>query len=148
MAKINKKDFELCVRAIIRHNGRILVCRHKGNNYYFFPGGHINFGETAKEALERELNEELYISIKNISFIGVVENVFTEESRKHHELDLVFSVSVKKVKDKSKEDHIDFFFFDIKKFSKEIIFPIALRNNILKWLKDGKIFWDSQIENQ
>jgi ADP-ribose pyrophosphatase YjhB (NUDIX family) len=146
MEKINKKDFELCVRAIIRHNGKILVCQHKGKNYYFFPGGHINFGETAEDALKRELNEELYISINKFSFIGAIENIFKEEGREHHELDLVFDVKAKNVKDRSKEDHIDFVFFDTKRFAKETIFPLALRDNIVKWLKDGKIFWDSQIE--
>ena len=146
MIKDYKNEFELCVRAIIQQNGKILVCKNKEKNYYFFPGGHINFGETAKDALERELKEELYISIKSVSFIGAVENVFREGRKKHHELDLVFNVKAEKVKDKSKEDHIDFLFFDTKRFAKEIIFPLALRDNVHKWLKDGKIFWDSQIE--
>lgn len=140
-----RNSFELCVRVIIQQNGKILVCKNKEKNYYFFPGGHINFGETAEKALERELKEELYISIKNISFIGAIENVFEEEGKKHHELDLVFNVKAEKVRDKSKEDHIDFIFLDIKKFSKEIVFPLALRDNILKWIKNGKIFWASQI---
>jgi len=141
----NKNSFELCVRAIIRHNGKILVCKNKKKDYYFFPGGHINFGETAKGALRRELKEELYISIRNISFTGAIENIFREKGRKHHELNLVFNVKVKKVKDKSKEDHIDFFFFDTKRFAKENIFPLALRDNIIKWLKNKKIFWASQV---
>lgn len=142
-----KNDFELCVRAIIQQNGAILVCQNKEKNYYFFPGGHINFGESAEEALKRELKEELYISIKTISFIGTIENVFEEGGRKHHELDLVFSVEAKNLKDRSKEDHIDFVFFDMKRFVKEDIFPIALRDNIIKWKKDKKIFWASEIQN-
>lgn len=140
-----KSNFELCVRAIIRWSGKILVCENKEKNYYFFPGGHINFGESAKEALERELKEELYISIKNISFIGAIENVFKEGGRKHHELNLVFNVKVERVKDKSKEDHIDFLFFSTNRFAKETIFPLALRDNVIKWLRNKKIFWASQI---
>jgi ADP-ribose pyrophosphatase YjhB (NUDIX family) len=144
MAKDYKNEFELCVRAIIQQNGKILVCTNKEKNYYFFPGGHINFGETAKEAIERELNEELSIFIKSVSFIGTIENVFKEEGRKHHELDLVFSVKAEKVRDKSKEDHIDFLFLDTKRFAKENTFPLALRDNIIKWLKNKKIFWASE----
>lgn len=145
MAK--KATFEFCVRAIIQQNGKILACRNKKKNYYFFPGGHIEFGETAESALKRELKEELYISIKTISFIGAIENIFSEEGRKHHELDLVFSVKTKNVKDKSKEDPLDFAFFDKKKFAKETVFPLVLRDNIIKWIKTKKIFWDSEKQN-
>lgn len=145
MAQKNK--FELCVRVVIQQNGKILVCRNKEKNYYFFPGGHIKFGESAKEALERELKEELYISIKTISFIGAIENVFKEEGKRHHELNLVFNVETAKVEDRSKEDHIDFVFFDTKRFTKEIIFPFKLRDNIIKWLRDKKLFWASEIQN-
>ena len=53
-----KNKFELCVRGIIEKDGKILVCKRKDKDYYFFPGGHIEFGERAKQALIRELNEE------------------------------------------------------------------------------------------
>ncbi len=53
-----KKHFEVCVRGVIIRRGKILVCRHKEKKYYFFPGGHIDFGETAEAALLRELKEE------------------------------------------------------------------------------------------
>jgi len=141
-----KNNFELCVRTVILNKEKILVCHNKERKYYFFPGGHINFGETAKEALERELKEELDIKIKNCFFIGAIENVFKGEGKIHHELDLVFNVKAEEIHDKSKEDHIDFFFLDIKKFSKEAVFPIALRDNIIKWLKDHKTFWATQVD--
>lgn len=145
------KNIEICVRAIIQYRGRILVCWHKEKKYYFFPGGHVDFGETAESALIRELKEELDILVKNSSFIGVIENIYKEEKDKHiehkgkhHEINLIFNVKVKKVKGKSKEDHIDFFFFDIKRFSKANVFPIALRDSVIKWLKDENTFWASQ----
>jgi len=141
----NKNDFEVCVRAIIQNNGKILICYEKGKDYYFTPGGHIEFGETAKETLCRELKEELNISIKRCSFIGTVENIFIQDGEHHHELDLIFNVEAENVSDKSREDHIDFFFMDIDKFSKEKILPTALQKSILKWLKNKKIFWASQI---
>ncbi len=145
MLQENKKIFELCVRGIIYHQGKVLVCKSKEKEYYFFPGGHINFTESAKEALNRELKEELDISIKSVSFIGAIENVFTDKGGLHHELNLVFSVKAEKVKDKSQEDHLDFHFFDVEKLSKENVLPLALRDSIIQWLKDGKVFWASQI---
>ena len=145
MDKNKNNNFEICARAIIQNNGKILVCYEKGKGYYFTPGGHIEFGESAKQALSRELKEELNISIKKYSFIGAVENVFIQNGKHHHELDLVFNVEAENVSDKSEEDHIDFLFMDIERFSKEEILPIVLQKALLKWLKDKKIFWASQI---
>ena len=86
------------------------------------------------------------MSIKNISFIGVSENIYQEDGRKIHEINLVFNVSTDKVEDKSQENHIDFFFLDKEKFSKEKILPIALRKAIIRWQEDKKIFWASKNE--
>jgi len=141
-----KDKFELCVRAIIQDDDKILVCKRKDKGYYFFPGGHIEFGETAEQALIRELNEELSILIKKVSFIGVGENIFNQDGQKHHEINLVFEVLADKVKDKSKEDHIDFFFFEKEKFAKEKVLPISLKEAIIKWRKDNKVFWKNNNE--
>lgn len=138
--------FEVCVRGIIEKDGKILVCKRKDKKYYFFPGGHVEFGESAKSALIRELKEELNLSVKRVSFIGANENVFKEDRKKHHEINFVFKVQVDKVKDKSMEDHLNFFFFDKKILSEEKVLPIAIKKSVLKWLKDGKIFRSSQIK--
>lgn len=42
------KKVEVLVRAIIQIQGKILVCRKIGKDYYFFPGGHVDFGESAR----------------------------------------------------------------------------------------------------
>jgi len=148
------KNIEICVRAIIQSKGRILACRHKEKKYYFFPGGHVDFGEDAETALVRELKEELDIKVKKLSFIGIVENIYTEKRDKHkehrgkrHEINLVFSISAEKVKDKSLEDHIDFTFLDNKEFEKEKVLPLVLQKNVIKWLKNKKTFWISQKLN-
>jgi ADP-ribose pyrophosphatase YjhB (NUDIX family) len=136
--------FEVCVRTVIQKREKILVCWNKEKSYYFFPGGHLNFGESIPKALSRELKEELGMEIKKFSFIGLVDNIYEEAGKKHHEINLVFNVIPKKIISKSKENHISFFFFDKKKFKKEKVLPIALQKAILKWQKDKKFFWASQ----
>jgi len=138
---------EICVRAIIQSGEKILVCWHKEKKYYFFPGGHVDFGETAELALIRELKEELDIKVKKLSFIGIVENIYEEKRDKHkehrgkhHEINLAFNVLVERAKDKSLEDHIDFVFLDNKEFQKEKVLPISLQKSVSKWLKDKKTF--------
>ena len=51
------KNIEILVRAVIQNKGKILVCQKigkesRGKDYYFFPGGHMEFAEGASEALE------------------------------------------------------------------------------------------------
>lgn len=142
------KNFEVCVRAIILHKNKVLVCWNKKGKHYFFPGGHVDFEESAEQALKRELKEELHISVRKFEFIGTVENIYIEDRQKHHEINLVFSAKVDKIKTCSKENHIGFELIDVKKFSKTKIYPIALKKAILKWLKDKKSFWASQIYNK
>ena len=145
------KNIEICVRAIIQTKGKILICRHREKKYYFFPGGHVDFRETAETALVRELKEELNIVVKKLTFIGIVENIYIEKKDKHkehrgkhHEINLVFKVSVGKVKDKSLEDHIDFILLDKKDFQKTKVLPVSLQKNIIRRLNGKKIFWASQ----
>jgi len=139
-----KDKFELCARGIVQKENKILVCKRKDKDYYFFPGGHIEFGETAEQALIRELNEELEILVKKVSFIGMGENIFNQEGQKYHEINLVFEVLADEVEDKSREDEIDFFFFDKERFIKEEVLPISLKEAIIKWQKDKKLFWLEQ----
>ncbi len=55
----------LVVAGLIERDGKILVCqRQAGDSHQFkweFPGGKVETGETPKQALERELEEELGI---------------------------------------------------------------------------------------
>lgn len=50
---------------IIMKDGQVLACQRRRNGRYplkwEFPGGKIEIGETAQDALERELREELSI---------------------------------------------------------------------------------------
>lgn len=43
---------------IAKHAGKLLWCRHRERSTWEVPGGHIEEGETAIQAAERELREE------------------------------------------------------------------------------------------
>lgn len=43
---------------IARHHGQLLWCRHQARQTWEIPGGHIEPGESALQAAERELQEE------------------------------------------------------------------------------------------
>lgn len=54
--------YRLAIRAFIFHEGKVLMVREKDGDWWSFPGGGIDYGETIEEALPRELAEELGIS--------------------------------------------------------------------------------------
>lgn len=139
-----KKEIEVLVRAIIQNKGKILLCKKIGKNYYFFPGGHVEFGESLNQSLIREIKEELGLKIKKCSFAGGSEHLFKEDGKKHHEINFAFDVEIDKSEFKSKEDHLQFFLKTKKELSKEKILPKVLTKAILKWLKTKKPFWVSE----
>lgn len=62
-----KKTIQV-VGAVIHKNNKILCAKRPADkslaNYWEFPGGKIELGETDREALEREIQEELRCDIK------------------------------------------------------------------------------------
>lgn len=59
------------IGVMIFKKDRVLLHKRKnidGHGEYAFPGGHLEYGESFKECVEREVMEEAGIKIKNIRF--------------------------------------------------------------------------------
>ena len=54
-----KNPFHHLARAVFIHENKILLAQAKGDTNTFLPGGHVEFGESAKETLKREIQEEM-----------------------------------------------------------------------------------------
>ncbi|MFH1290259.1 MAG: NUDIX hydrolase [Nanoarchaeota archaeon] len=80
---INPKDFNVhnftpvkaTVAAVIEKNGKIFLTKRspvmkKEGNKWCLPGGHIDIGETAEEAIKREVKEETRFDLRNVKFLG------------------------------------------------------------------------------
>jgi 8-oxo-dGTP pyrophosphatase MutT (NUDIX family) len=60
--------------------GRVLMIRtHKWSNLWGIPGGKIKFGETAEEALRREIKEETDLEVTDIQYVLLQECIHSEE---------------------------------------------------------------------
>ena len=57
------------VAALLARDGRVLLCHRSPDRKWFpdvwdFPGGHVEAGETAEDALVREIAEEIGVAIE------------------------------------------------------------------------------------
>jgi len=77
---------------IVNKDGRILLTKsHKWFDKYTLPGGHIEVGETMKEAVIREVKEEVGLDVEVAEMLLMQEAVFAEEFwRKKHFIFLDF----------------------------------------------------------
>jgi len=71
---------EVTVGALIFNDDKkiLLMKSYKWNNMYCLPGGHIELGETAEQAVIREVKEETNLDIVDIKFHCVQDAIFAE----------------------------------------------------------------------
>jgi len=71
---------------IVNTQGKILLTKsHKWFDKYTLPGGHIEVGETMKEAVAREVKEEVGLDVEVAEMLLMQEAIFAVEfwKRKH-----------------------------------------------------------------
>ena len=88
------KWFRYRAAAIIIENGHVLFAGNERESYYYSIGGGVHIGESAEEAVKREVLEETGVEyeVERLAFIH--ENFFdgdgTLEGRECHEIALYF----------------------------------------------------------
>lgn len=143
---------EILVRGVQFSSGLLLLAQKRGAKHTFLPGGHISFGESAEEALIREIKEELGKSSRIIHFLGAVEHGWKSEGARHHELNLLFRVEIEGMDPKnppsSMEDHIRFLWQPIENLVEVNLQPNPLQKLLPLWLKDEpEAGWGSTIRS-
>ena len=78
---ITKGDQFLMTEFIDKRNNELL---------YRPAGGGIEFGEFGQQAVVREYQEELGTELRDVRYLGLIENMFTFEGRSGHEIVLVY----------------------------------------------------------
>ena len=85
---------EVIARGVCVQDGKILLCKAKGGATTYLPGGHVEFGETGRQALVREVKEEMGVDAETGAFLGVVENAFQQHGKPHAEINLVYELKL------------------------------------------------------
>ena len=126
MTEYELAGIEIIARGVCVQDGKILLCRAKGGATTYLPGGHVEFGETGRQALVREVKEELGSEAETGAFLGVVENAFEQHGKPHAEVNLVYELKVPSATPaRACEDWIEFEWRDLAQL--DDLLPAAFR---------------------
>lgn len=140
---INDVKLNIRVGAILEYNEKILVEKNKTVDFGVITGGRIRTLESGKEALIREIKEELAIDLSNESFelLSLIENFFVFNDKTYHELYFVYKAKLSSnygIEDgfeNADNDDSRFYWYSKEEFKKQNILPA-----ILKEIIDNKEF--------
>ena len=79
---------------VFLYQGRILVNEGydsvKKQTFFRPLGGKIEFGESSSNTVRRELLEEIGCEVQNLRYLATLENIFTYNGEKGHEIVIVY----------------------------------------------------------
>lgn len=131
-AEYELAGIETIARGICILHGSLLVCRAKGGTTSYLPGGHVEFGETGRDALRREMIEETGLESNPGEFRGVVESRFVQHGKPHAEINLVYSLDIPSLggiasEVAAKEPWIEFAWVPIERLDEAALLPEMFR---------------------
>jgi ADP-ribose pyrophosphatase YjhB (NUDIX family) len=86
--------FNFRVAAVCIHEGWVLLHRAATDDFWALPGGRVELGEPSADTLRREMREELDEDVTVGRLFWVVENFFTYDKQRFHELAFYYEVSL------------------------------------------------------
>lgn len=136
------------VAAVIIKDNHLLAQRNPIDNSYYLVGGRVTFGESAEDALIREIKEELKIDINNYKTIWINECFFTENSKYYHEIGMYYLVDISNTGFRHYEKSFEIIegkrtnnyeWLDIDKLSDINLYPKFIKNEIKTKNKELKL---------
>ena len=139
--KMENEKFNYRVCAIIISDNRLLAMKDERSPYYYLPGGRVAMGETAEQAVIREIKEELGVTATIARPLWLNQAFFTEDVDKlrYHELCLYFLMDITDTdllsrgsrfisKEGSRTHTFEWLAFD--RLKEEYFYPLFLKKDI------------------
>ena len=82
------------VAGVCIHDGHILLHRDEKDDFWVIPGGRPRLFEPSRDALVREMDEEIATRVEVLRLLWVVENFFEYFGERLHEISLYFQMSL------------------------------------------------------
>ena len=145
------QTIDVIVRGVLVSDNYILLAHTIGEPNTFLPGGHITKGESASDALVREIKEEMGLDAEVGRYLGTVEHAWDEADGICHEVNLVFSISIAGADHTapvpSKESKIEFIWHLLDRLDDSELEPSSLRLLLPGWLSSKEEHgWASTME--
>lgn len=127
---INEVSAVACI--IIDKQGKILLSKRKNepeSGKYDLPGGFIDLGEKAEDAVIRELKEELSINVTSLRYLSSYPNRYIYSGITVYTLDLCFLCTIDSFeKLNAKDDVLSFDFFKLEDIDMKTIAFESVKN--------------------
>ena len=134
-----KFNYRVC--ALIIYEGKILAMHDDRSPYYYLPGGRVAIGETAENAVIREVQEELGITPKIVRPLWLNQAFFTEDvdNLNYHEICIYFLMDIsdtdlvargKKFKANEGKRIHSFEWLEFERLEEEYFYPLFLKKDI------------------
>jgi len=90
--------FNYRIAFLLFYKNKVLIhCDPTKRDFWYTPGGRVQFGEDSITALKREVLEETNISEDlGFKFAGTIENFFNMDGHNYHELMFVYTAELDK----------------------------------------------------
>ena len=147
---------ETIARGVCVVDGKLLLCYNRKSPLSYLPGGHIEWRETARQALEREIREEMGLDSKAGEFLGGCEQAFVQNGKElHTEITLYFRLEVPDLVDSvseppAVEPWIGFKWQPLDDLPAVRVVPEAVAGTLAEWLRHPGGFvttGDAWLEN-
>ena len=145
--KVENQKFNYRVCAVILSENQILAMRDERSPYFYLPGGRVKMGETAEQAVIREVWEELGVSLKISRPLWLNQSFFTKDTDglRYHEICICFLMDTADAgllerqntftRTEGADTHI-FKWLEIAQLKDETFYPLFLKKEIFN-LPDG-----------
>ncbi|MEI8243484.1 MAG: NUDIX domain-containing protein [bacterium] len=147
--KRQEPQIEILARGVCVVRGQLLLCHSKGAANTYLPGGHVEFREPARAALEREIAEEMGCRARAGRFLGCVEHVFRQKGKWHAEINLLFALRIPGLTPATPppacEAWIEFQWTPLSKLCQARLEPAVLRRKLPVWLEKAAGFAGRQV---
>jgi mutator protein MutT len=140
------------VDAILQKGSGVLMIRRKKDPFkgkLALPGGFVNEGETAEDAVRREMREEVSLEVEPIDILGVYSNPGRDPRK--HTLSITFVCITLNDGEKAGDDAASLEWIeltDVEKLKDEMAFDHAqILADYRRWKGSQGTFWSSKRRN-